>query len=403
MTDTLGLNYASAALSEKGRLNTTFFIEGILSFASNLLFIGVFFYTAEVFHWGLVRNFLLASGQGAVYVVASLASQRVARLLGDRRLLIWANVALGSVCVAGIFVSDPAVLTVLIIAYVPLMALNWPVLEAASAANADPHTMSRRLGLYNLIWAGTGAMALAAQGTILKIDPRGIFFVPLVIHVVIVGLIVWTRGYGVARTADPATVAHPDPEPALLRQRTLALWLSRIALPSTYIVIYSVSALMPVLPAIKSLDPSMRTVAGSVWMMSRWVTFCVLGATVFWHTRPQLLLASAVLMLVAFVGVTAPLALPTVVAFQIVLGIALGLIYTASLYFGLVLSDASTEHAGYHEALIGLGQVLGPGAGALTQWRWPDSILAGVIAVSSLGMISVLAAVVAAVKARSRS
>jgi hypothetical protein len=225
MTDTLGLNYAANALSEKGRLNTTFFIEGILSFASNLLFIGIFFYTAEVFHWGLVRNFLLASAQGAVYIVASLASQRVARLLGDRRLLMWANVALAGVCVAGIFVRDPAVLTALIIAYVPLTALNWPVLEAASAANADPHTMSRRIGLYNLIWAGTGALALAAQGTILKIDPRGVFFVPLVIHVVIVGLIVWTRGYGVARAADPMALAHPDPEPALLRQRTLALLL----------------------------------------------------------------------------------------------------------------------------------------------------------------------------------
>ena len=403
MTDRLGLNYAAAALSEKRRLNTTFFIEGILSFASNLLFLGVFFYTAEVFHWGLVRNFLLAAAQGAVYIVASLASQKVARLLGDRRLLIRANVALGGVCVAGIFVSDATVLTVLIIAYVPLMALNWPVLEAASAANADPHTMSRRIGLYNLIWAGTGAMALAIQGTIIRIDPRAIFFVPLLIHVAIVGIILFMRGYGVARAADPPTVAHPDPEPALLKQRTLALWLSRIALPSTYVVIYSVMAIMPVLPVIKSLDPSMRTVAGSVWMMSRWVTFCVLGATLFWHTRPQLLLGSAVLMLVAFVGVTAPLGLPAVVAFQILLGVALGLIYTASLYFGLVLSDASTEHAGYHEALIGLGQVLGPGAGALTQWRWPDSILAGVIAVSSLGLISVLAAFVAAIKARSRS
>ena len=83
MSQTVGLNYAPTALSEKGRLNTTFVIEGILSFASNLLFIGVFFYTAEVFHWGLVRNFLLAAAQGAVYIVASLASQKVARVLGD--------------------------------------------------------------------------------------------------------------------------------------------------------------------------------------------------------------------------------------------------------------------------------------------------------------------------------
>jgi hypothetical protein len=91
------------------------------------------------------------------------------------------------------------------------------------------------------------------------------------------------------------------------------------------------------------------------------------------------------------------------IASQVLLGAALGLIYTASLYFGMVLSDGSTEHAGYHEALIGLGQVLGPGAGALTQWKWQGSLRAGVVAVSSLVFVSVCAAAVAAVKARRRA
>ena len=74
---------------------------------------------------------------------------------------------------------------------------------------------------------------------------------------------------------------------------------------------------------------------------------------------------------------------------------------------GMVLSDGSTEHGGYHEALIGLGSVLGPGmvlvvegyfgevgadhgvklgdqfvvtedgARTLVSYPWSDSLLAG--------------------------
>lgn len=393
-------------------LRITLLIEGALSFAANLLFIGIFFYTKEVFGWGLMRNFMLASGQGAVYVMASLASQKLAKGVGDRRLLIGSNVALAVVSLVGVLVSSPVILVGVIIVYVPLMALNWPVLEAAAAAGADPHTLSRRIGVYNLVWAGTGALAVAVQGTLLKIDARMVFLVPLMVHVAMVGIIVVVRGYGVGRsgTEDRVTEVtqpikahvHVDPEPELLAQRTLALWLSRIALPSTYVVIYSLSALMPLLPVMRGLETTAQTAVGSVWMVSRWVTFLVLGASVFWHTRPMMLLGAAALMGAAFIGVTAPVGLGGMMAAQVALGAALGLIYTASLYFGMVLSEGSTEHAGYHEALIGVGQVLGPGAGALTQWRWEKNLFAGVVAVSSLVLISVVGAGVAAVKARRR-
>jgi MFS family permease len=396
---------AAPAISARTHLRTTFVIEGLLSFAANLLFIGIFFYTTQVFHWGLVRNFMLATGQGAVYVVASLASGKLSKALGARRLLIVAQAGLAVVSLVGVLSHNHLVLTAAIIAFVPLTALNWPVLEAASAATADPHRMSRQIGTYNLVWAGTGAIAVAVQGTILKFDPRGVFLVPLVIHLAIIAIIAATRGYGEEIAADASAAdahAHPDPEPALVAQRTLALWLSRIALPSTYVVVYSLSALMPLLPVMRTLDPTAQTMVGSVWMISRWVCFWVLGATLFWHTRPRLLLLATIGMGAAFVGVTAPWGLAAMIASQVLLGAALGLIYTASLYFGMVLSEGSTEHAGYHEALIGVGQVLGPGAGALTQYQWPQSLRAGALAVSSLVCLSIVGAVVATVRASRR-
>jgi hypothetical protein len=58
----------------------------------------------------------------------------------------------------------------------------------------------------------------------------------------------------------------------------------------------------------------------------------------------------------------------------------------------MVLSEGSTEHGGYHEALIGLGSILGPGAGALAQWLKPGDTRFGVLAVSSVLWISTLLA-----------
>jgi hypothetical protein len=113
-------------------------------------------------------------------------------------------------------------------------------------------------------------------------------------------------------------------------------------------------------------------------------------------------------MLAGFLGTVLPATtdgslsqiLPAMIASQIVLGVSIGLIYSASLYFGMVLSHGSTEHGGYHEALIGLGQALGPLAGAAAQWKWPQSPLAGILAVSALVSLAVLAAALAALRAK---
>src|SRR5205823_3476209 len=148
---------------------------------------------------------------------------------------------------------------------------------------------------------------------------------------------------------------------------------------------------------------AMRTLVSSIWMAARWVTFLILGATTWWHTRPRILLAATALMLIAFLGVTIPpsdlfasrshsIDLTSMLTWQLLLGAAMGLIYAGSLYFGMVLSEGSTEHGGYHEALIGLGSVLGPGAAALTQTLGPANPYLAIGAVAAVILTTLLAA-----------
>jgi MFS family permease len=130
----------------------------------------------------------------------------------------------------------------------------------------------------------------------------------------------------------------------------------------------------------------------SVWMISRWFCFVCLGMTVWWHTRPRALLIAAIVIFFAFLGITLIPSLPSMVLWQIMMGIAMGLIYSGSLYFGMVLSDGSTAQNAYHEALIGLGSILGPGCGALAGQLRPGDAHASIIAVAAILWISVLAA-----------
>jgi hypothetical protein len=81
----------------------------------------------------------------------------------------------------------------------------------------------------------------------------------------------------------------------------------------------------------------------------------------------------------------------------------MGVIYSGSLYFGMVLSDGSTQHGGYHEALIGLGSILGPGSAAVAQWQWPGNLAAGVTAVSCLLGLTLATACIASLRLRPRN
>ena len=158
----------------------------------------------------------------------------------------------------------------------------------------------------------------------------------------------------------------------------------------------------------KQLPTWAATLAGSVWLISRWLTFLLLGFSVWWHTRPRALLVAAWVMLASFAAVAwqpsrsmgeASLAVDIawLVLCQILIGVSIGLIYSASLYFGMVLSEGSTEHSGYHEALIGLGSILGPGAGAFAQLLQPGHVGPGVIAVAGVLLLSTLVATGASV------
>jgi MFS family permease len=385
-----------------GAIWRLYVVEGMVSLACNLLGLGVFFYTEKRLGWTLTENFLLAAGMGAIYVAGALASDKLTRRLPRRRLLTVLYLLMGVTAGAALVFPSGAVLAGLLLLFTLLAATSWPALESLISSGVDAHAMSRRLGVYNLVWSALGAVAIAVNGTIIDHFPPGVFLVPASV-LVASGLLMLTDRMDEppAGAASHEIAMSDDERAALAGQRTLALWLSRLALPATYVIIFSLGALMPHVPSLQGMTTSAKTAISSIWMVSRMVAFAALAGMVFWHTRPRLLLLAAVLMFVSFPGV-ALLPLGSMVLSQIALGAAMGIIYTGSLYFGMVLSNGSTEHGGYHEALIGLGCVVGPASGLLAQWLFPVSPHAPALAITVVAGLSCAACGLASITARKR-
>ncbi len=362
-----------------------------------MVVLGIYFYTQAIFGWEMRRNLVLACCQGLFYVLGALSSHRLSDRIGRRPLLAAVNLAMLLVMIVGLAFSRPYVVASLIVVYSLLSAIQWPAMESLVSSGAAALALSRRIAVYNFIWSGTGAMSLAVTGTIVHHWHQGVFVFPMAVHAICFLLLL-------QRQDDPrSTEKNLDAEPELVPMRTLAMRLSRVALPATYAASYSLGALMPTLPIILQQRPEMRTILASVWMVARWFTFILLGTTHWWHTRPRALLAAAVVLLASFLGITLLQSVASMVLFQISLGAAIGLIYAASLYFGMVLSDGSTEHGGYHEALIGLGSILGPGAGAIAQYLGPGNLKASVSAVAIVLCVSVTGSAVVSLQSRNRS
>jgi MFS family permease len=398
--------------------------EGVNSFATTLLTAALPFYTSYRFGWSARENFAVAAIQGLFYMFGALLAKRISQRWGRERslLALYAGMTAFAVAVGIIASMTWAITAVFLIAVESsLMAASWPMLESLISGAGEPSALSRRLGWYNIVWAVIGALAVAASGAIIQHTPAWAFFAIIAAGHLLAGALIFYRtrsaaasfedGEFTGSTADSdSDRANADRErfdESVVRRNHLALWLSRIALPSTYVIIFSLAPAMPSLYAIKQLSPTIATLVASIWLIARAMAFIITGHTTFWHKRPSLLFMASVAMLAAFIGIIIPgtltginlsQALAAMAIAQIVFGFSIGTIYSASLYFGMAVSEGSTEHGGYHEALIGLGQILGPLVGAAMQWIRPNELWPAVIGISGIVSITVVVEAVVGIR-----
>jgi predicted MFS family arabinose efflux permease len=366
-----------------------FILEGLNSFSTVYYFYYFYFFMQKRFGFGDKANLVLAALGGLVCMVAAWWGGRFAQRAGYFTALKLGFAIMGVALLIGAQLGSPPGHIVIMVIAMAGMCLTWPTLEALVSDGERPDRLPQNIGIYNVVWAGTGALAYFTGGAMLdRLGLQSLFYVPAVLFLAQLAGTFWLQrvsrfqpeGTNSGRTAVGEFGLNPRP----IARAKAFLRMAWFANPFAYIAINTLIAVMPGVAARLDLSTTLAGFCGSVWCFARLGAFAALWYWPGWHYRFRWLLSSYLALIVAFAVILTVPNLAVLVAAQVLFGTALGLIYYSSLYYSMDVGDTKGEHGGIHEAVIGLGNFAGPAVGAASLHFLSQSPNSGTVAVSAL-------------------
>ena len=372
------------------RLKAGYFVlEGLNSFATVYYLYYFYFFMQSVFGFGNRANLTLAAVNGAVYAIMAWQGGKFAQRFGYFTSLKVGYVIMIAALTVGSQLHSAGGHIVVMAVTVAGICFTWPTLEALVSEGETPAGVQRMVGIYNMIWAATAAVAYFTGGAMLeKLGPKSLFFIPAAIQIIQLGLTLWLESQArrpIARQASPLPHVPELHQPVHSAARTkVFLNLAWLANPFAYVAINTLIAVSPGVARRLALSTMVAGFCCSIWCFSRMGAFYVLWRWNGWHYRFRWLLISYLAMVGSFAGILLAPNLAVLVLAQIIFGCVTGLMYYSSLFYSMDLGDTKGEHGGIHEAAIGLGNFAGPAVGAASLYFLPQYANSGALAVSGL-------------------
>ena len=372
------------------RLKTGYFvIEGLNSFATVYYFYYLYFFMQQAYGFGNKANLVLAALNGATYALTAWFGGRFAQRYGYFTALKTGYAVMILALSMGLWSSTAAGRIWAMVLNVVGMSFTWPTLEAL-VSEAEPRDgLQHMVGVYNVIWAATAAVANFSGGAMLqKFGLPSLFYIPIAIHITQLTLTIWLQSKAsipspvpVQPEASPNEIAPHLPESLGAPKARRFLRMAWLANPFGYIAINTLIAVVPGVARRLELSTMAAGFCCSVWCFARLGAFTFLWRWTGWHYRFRWLLLAYMGLVASFAcTVLAPNVAVLVVA-QLVFGGAVGLLYYSSLFYSMDRSETKGEHGGIHEAAIGLGNCAGPAVGAATLQLLPQHTQSGTVAV----------------------
>ena len=329
------------------------------SFATMLIERGIYFFAHERLGFDDIENLALALGFGGAYVVGALSSHAVARRLTEKRLLL-ATILLQLACFAVlVFRHGSAAVAVMNACIGLVVGLKWPVIESYVSAGHTPREQIRSVGRFNVAWAGAIPPCLLVAGPLIAWRPEGLFVAGLALSAVSLLL-----AAVLARRPVHLPPDHPErPTPAQLARMRGLMRSSRWSMLTAYSLLWILAALLPGIFADLAVPVTVATGLGGLLDVFRLAAFAGLQVWRGWHGRVWPMAAVVAVLPAGFFLAVATGSLPMVLAGELVFGLAAGMTYVGSLYYGMVVQNAAVSAGGAHEGLVGGGFALGPAAG----------------------------------------
>jgi MFS family permease len=394
---------------------TTYFVlEGLNSFSTVYYSYYLYFFMKQEYGFSNEANLLLAALNGATYMCGSFFGGRFAQRFGYFTAL---KLGFGLMCASLLFGSQAHTAfgqVLVMIGTVTGMSFTWPAFEALISEGENPAGLQRMVGMYNVVWAGTGSVSFFIGGTLLdKLSLRSMFYVPACFQLAQLGFTFWLestfKNHELARVdarngrtiTTPDLQPYPELNPRPIAKARMFLRMAWVANPFAYVAIQTLIAIMPGLAQRLALTNMLAGFCCSVWCFARFGAFMAFRYWPGWHYRFRWLITAYSALIVAFTMILLVPNVLVLIGAQIVFGVAVGLIYYSSLFYSMDTSDTKGEHGGLHEAVIGLGNLTGPAVGAASLHFLPQYPNSGAIGVSAL-LLAGLAGLLALRRGRSR-
>jgi predicted MFS family arabinose efflux permease len=363
-----------------------FFLEGSNSYATTCYCSYFYFFAQRQFGFTNKANLMVAALGGMVYVPAAFWGGKFAQKAGYFTALKVGFCVMIASLLAGWLLATSATAQILLLLTTTVgLCFTWPTLEAMVSEAETPLGLQHQVGIYNVVWAGTNALAYFTGGAILdRWGVNGFFLVPAGMAVVQLALTFYLhRRHSNQPYVAPAVVPDEPPLHSPVKTRAF-LRMAWLANPFAYIGINTLIAVMPGVAVRLGLTATQAGFYCSLWCFARLAAFFVLWFWTGWHYKFRWLGTSYLALIASFAVILIVPRLGAVAAAELVFGWAIGLIYYSSLYYSMHVGDTKGEHGGIHEAAIGLGNFVGPGVGAASLYFLPQYANSGAVAVSAL-------------------
>ena len=269
------------------------------------------------------------------------------------------------------------------------MSLFWPAYEAWLAEREGEGKLLHRVMLFNLFWSTGLTLGPAFSGYLYQdSNPFRPFYLSSLFGIITIGVITICKSKQRTESTSEDSNTSQTLFPSV-KTRNSYLNIARCANFASYFTLGVLRWLAPKLTKEMGIPPSMfgnmMLALGGIQPIA--FLFLGTGYSTRWHYRLSPLIIVQVLSIVSLVCIGMIQNNFIWICAFIVIGISVAFTYFSSLYYGLDRHDDMGNKSGWHEAVLGLGSLLGPLLGGYVSdseygAQSPYILCAGVICIS---------------------
>jgi hypothetical protein len=333
------------------------------SIGTGVIWNGVPFIAKHEFLFPESRTLQLYVVIGVIYVVGALAAgpvvRRAERVLSARSVLGLILLLQAVVCILPLVFTperDPKGWSLWVVAAATsaLSSFLWPIVESYITSGRHGGDMRSAIGWWNVTWTTAVAAGVIGMAPLMEAGNPRLAIVGLgAFNVMALLALRWFQPWPGDHDESMSLAAITSEYPLLLRA-------ARVLLPLSYLLVGSLSPLMPYLLDRVQVGVKWETPATATWMLVRVVAIALMWRMAFWHGRWGTLLLGAMAMTGGFAAVVLAPNLLIMLIGLAVFGAGMAIIYYAALYYAMSVGRGAVDAGGTHEALIGAGYAIGP-------------------------------------------